>query len=164
VWQLDLTVRAAAAKVRTNMYASAYDAERLVLIALQSKGVSADTDFVTNVLEVERLGDDALRRPDHVASLIILAESDNAPSAKHRQRLAAVEARIPRLNVAVVGAVRSTVMVMTAINWLAPSRPGLLRSVHASYELAREWHVARGVHPRAVFDALHESVRRKCPV
>jgi hypothetical protein len=143
------------------MYARAYDAERLVLVVLQSKGIATVADFEANVADVERLGSEAIGKPSQIASLLVLAESENPPSAVHRSRIARVESHIPRLNLAFVNASRSGLMVMTFINWLAPVRPGLVRSVHADYESARDWHVAQGVHSRVVFDELHDSVRRQ---
>jgi hypothetical protein len=143
------------------MYASAYDANRLVLVALQSKGVASNADFEANVLDVERFCEEAVRRPNEVASVIAIVESDNPPTALHRKRLAASENRIPNLNLALVGTGIALRFFMTVNHWLAPNRPGFARSVHATFELARDWHVSRGPHTPIVFDLLHYTTQRR---
>ena len=143
------------------MYTSAYDPERLVFVALQSKGIATTADFDANVLDVERFCEEALRRPNEVASVIAIAQSDNPPTAVHRKRLAAVENRIPKLNLALVGTGTAVRIFMTVNYWLAPNRPGLQRAVFANYELARAWHVERGAHSAIVFDMLHYTAQRR---
>jgi hypothetical protein len=143
------------------MYVSAYDADRLVLVALQSEGIASKDDFDANMLDVERFCEEAVRRPNEVASVIAIAQSDNPPTALHRKRLAACENRIPKLNLALVGTGMAVRFFMTVNHWLAPNRPGFARSVHASYELARDWHVAHGPHTAIAFDLLHYTAQRR---
>jgi hypothetical protein len=50
---------------------------------------------------------------------------------------------------------------MTVISWLAPSRPGLLRTTHNSYEEAHDWLVGLGQHPAPVLRDLYAAARRK---
>jgi hypothetical protein len=143
------------------MFLHVYEAETLILFAVYAKGTSTDADFDANVLQFERLA--AQARSGETASIVVIAQETNPPGARYRQRLADIEDSIPKVNVSVVSQEKASFLVMKVFNWLAPERPGLARSIHPTYERARNWHVQKGVHPAAVFDALYEDVRRRMP-
>ena len=143
------------------MFASAYDAARLILVVAQSKGLASEADFEATIQRLERLEADAGHQREHVASIIVLAGSDNPPNAQCRKRIATIESGIRRVNIAFVAATKVAMMAATAFNWLAPKRKGLVRTTHATYELARDWQVAQGVHRAANFDVLHDDVLRQ---
>jgi hypothetical protein len=142
------------------MFLHGYDSSRLILLLMHEPGASTETDFDANVAQMEQFGRDCARSPRQTASLIILANSDNVPSPRHRQRLGEVEAAIPQLNLAFVSTSKAALAIMTVMSWLAPSRPGLLRTTHRSYELARDWHASLRLHPAAAFDSLHAAMAR----
>jgi hypothetical protein len=127
---------------------------------MHEPGASTETDFDANVAQMEQFGRDCARSPRQTASLIILANSDNVPSPRHRQRLGEVEAAIPQLNLAFVSTSKAALAIMTVMSWLVPARPGLMRSTHQRYEQARDWQVSLQLHPAGAFDALYNGMRR----
>jgi hypothetical protein len=138
------------------VFVHSYDPVRLVLVGHHA-GKSSEQDFEENVRLVEALGKDAIAK-DRVATLFLITGND-APGAAHRKRIAAVEAAVPKLDVAIVSESRLALFVITALNWLAPARPGLTRSTFSTVDAARAWVLERGHLPASALDPMIAQVR-----
>jgi hypothetical protein len=137
------------------MFVHVHDAQRLILFVLLSPGASQrDGDFAIEAFE--RLAVDTARAMRGRPTVVVFVKTGAAPpDADQRRRIAACVKKTPRFRFALVSSSRLARMVVTALDWLAPAAPDTLRSVHGTFEEAREWLVAKTAHKAEVFDAMY---------
>jgi hypothetical protein len=143
---------------REVVFSVAYDEERLLMMLLHSGPRSTQEDFDANIAALEQLARDAARRPSTRAALVVIVETNNPPDAVTRKRLTEPIRSVRNIDGAFVVQSKAIHMVATAILWFAPKNHG--HSVHGNYEDARDWLVARTMHPRSVLDGLHSKLRK----
>jgi hypothetical protein len=139
--------------------ATAYDAARLVYMMLHVGDALTDADLGTMIRGIERCAADVHARPGSTATNIVIVETDNAPNAAQRRRIADAAARIVRTREAFITSSAVVRGVLTAIHWLSPSDDRRVRRNFATYHEARTWLVAESRLPVEIFDALHRDVR-----
>jgi hypothetical protein len=143
------------------MFVHVHDAQRLILFALLAPSAS-QRDGDRAIEAFERLAADTARAMRGRPTVVVFVKAGAAaPDPGQRQRIAACVGRTPRYRFALVSSSRIARMVVTALDWLAPTTPDTLRSVHATYDEARAWLVAHTAHDGAVFDELYEELGRR---
>jgi hypothetical protein len=141
------------------MLAAAYDAERLVFVALHVGDPMSEAELQAIEDALGRLAAAVDASPGAIATSLVIVETEQTPTATQRRRIGDAAAKIERLRDVFV--TESTVVrgMMGAIRWLLPASPGRAQATFATYEEARAWLVAESGHPAAVFDALHVAAR-----
>lgn len=144
------------------MYASEYDAERLILFSLHLGDPLSDADVKGIEASIGRLVADASARGDAPATSVVIVETQHLPNAAQRKRIGEAVNRLGRGWQTMVPSSLAARAVMTAIRWFAPPGPGKEDTTYASYDDARAWLVARTGHDGAVFDAMLSRLRARC--
>lgn len=125
------------------MFASGYDSEALTLVVIHGGASSQDIDFELAVKAIDVLADDTCAAGG-VARLMMVVEVDDRPDARWRRRLAEAEKRIPAMYFSFVSSSAIARGVVTAIHWLSPNRPGVVRATHASIAESLRWFEQNG--------------------
>ena len=143
------------------MLVSEYDSSRLILFGAHVGGPLGDPDVAQIVTSLRRAVADATRREGAAVTSLVIVESECSPTALQRKRIGEAVALVRRGHAAFV--VRSPLLraVITAIGWFGHGSRENVQSIHASYEGARDWLVARSGHPAHVFDAMDRAVRAR---
>jgi hypothetical protein len=143
------------------MFVHVYDAQRLILFVLLAPSGS-HRDGERAIEAFDRLAVDTARAMRGRPTVVVFVKAGAAPpDPGQRQRIASCVGRTPRYRFALVSSSRVARMVVTGLEWLAPKAPDTLRSVHATYDEAREWLVAHTARDGEVFDELYEELGRR---
>jgi hypothetical protein len=141
------------------MFTQAYDRKELIKVAIYTGRVT-DDEYERTIVAAWEMTRDTQQRPDAVARIVLVVETDERPSAEVRRRIAEADAGMPRCEFAMVTRSVLARAAMTAIGWLSPERPGRSRRFFSTYEEARAWLVSGGVNER-MLDILHAQARRQ---
>lgn len=139
------------------MYTFRYDAGELALVGLHAGAAETAEDYGAAVASIERLAHDTNRR-DGIAAMVVVVESDDAPDATWRKRIAAAESKAKRMCRALVTSNAVMLGVGAAIGWMEP-QSGIERASYASFEEAVAWIEARLERPMPVLPRLLAELR-----
>ena len=140
------------------MFVTVYDPQRLISLSIHAGGSLTQQELDNIVRHIRKLGVDGIAR-GKPTTVLVLVETENTLDASQRKRIADATQAIHSGYQAFVTSSRFTRLVMTAYEWLRPSKGDFHQSVHASYGDARAWLVKRTKHSPELFDLLHAEVR-----
>ena len=141
------------------MFAMAQDARRLIQLALHVGEAMTDAELEAFIAAIDGMAAAVAERPGVVATIIIIVETEHAPTAIQRRRIGEAGRKIARSRDVMI--TRSPLVrgVMTAIRWFTRGSAHRVQVTFATYAEARTWLVAESGHPASAFDALHDRAR-----
>jgi hypothetical protein len=134
-----------------------YEPEGPLLVALIPTGSVEPAEYDEVEAIHARMASDA-RRTGRRAAQLLIVETLERPNARTRKRLASSEERIGKLTAAFVAKSFAARTVLTLISWLTPQEL-VHRSIHGTYEDARDWLAKETNISSKLIDRLHGAVR-----
>lgn len=141
------------------MIATAYDPTHLVQMVLHVGAPITPTELASLVRGFDHLRADVEARPGETPTYIVIIETEHAPTATQRRRMAAAEATVPRMRQVFVTSSAAIRGILPGSAPQAPADAGRIRQTFATYAYSRGWLVANTGHDVEVFDLLHRRVR-----
>jgi hypothetical protein len=141
------------------MLAMAHDTRRVILVALHVGDALTDGELEAMLAAIARMAAAVEERADAIATSVVIVETDHAPTATQRRRIAEAAQKVKRSREAMITKSAIVRGVMTAIRWIARADENRLQGTFPTYADARAWLQANTSHPLEVFDALHRDVR-----
>ena len=145
------------------MLGTAFDAERLISVAVHTGDSLTEADVLAILALVGRQGAALAANPAALPVSLIIAETDNAPDARQRRRIGEANKAIKRGAQVLVTSSAFVRMAMTAIRWFAPANPDYSQTTCATYDQARGWLVQKTPHAGEIYDWLLLQARGATP-
>jgi hypothetical protein len=134
-----------------------YEPDGPLLVALIPRGRVERGEYDEVEAIHARMAND-VRRTGRRAAQLLIVETLERPDARTRKRLASSEERVGQLTAAFVTKSGAARTILTLISWL--TAPGTVqRSLHGTYEGARDWLVKETGVSLQLIERLHDAVR-----
>jgi hypothetical protein len=140
------------------MYVSAYDPMTHTQVNLHGRGSFSPEAFERAAEEAERFLGEAQRRGAVARWLAIVSPECETPNAAQRKRIAEIKDQGGPVHIATVATSLIHRGVMTALQWLAPHRPGQHVVTVSTVEEGLTWHENMAGRPLPVLRKLTAQV------